>query len=337
MRLGKFVGTGILALILLALSVQADSGLVRGGAGIAQGDADDRYINEDGSGDSPTGTHSYALATLIAKAATADTHVVNRLFGDGRYARLAASNTFTSGVFTFSNPLTINFNAATTFDGLGFIMTMNATSWDFRGSLFAPFIINATTGPEAVNRDTGDARWGQLAAANTFTKANTFEGNMTIGNAAVDTVTVDSGTWTFTNPLTVNFDAATLFDATGFTLTFKANIVDFTTVATGVQVPNPACGTCALNSQTGDARYVAQTSIKSGTVPGATFAGNPKIFTATFGTAFPDTNYAVTITAEDNRTFTFQTKLAGSFVMNSNANLALVGDVDWTATAHNDP
>lgn len=78
-------------------------------------------------------------------------------------------------------------------------------------------------------------------------------------------------------------------------------------------------------------------TIKSGTVPGATFVGNPKIFTVTFGTAFLDTNYSVTITAEDNRTFTFQTKLAASFVMNSNANLALVGDVDWTATAHNDP
>lgn len=96
----------------------------------------------------------------------------------------------------------------------------------------------------------------------------------------------------------------------------------------------------ALNRHNGtgfDAVSVNVPTIKSGTVAGPSFAGNPKIFTVTFGTAFPDTNYAVTITAEDNRTFTFQTKLAASFVMNSNANLALVGDVDWTATAHNDP
>lgn len=76
---------------------------------------------------------------------------------------------------------------------------------------------------------------------------------------------------------------------------------------------------------------------KSGTVAGGSFAGNPKVFTVTFGTAFPDTNYAVSIDGEDNRTLTFQTKLAGSFVINTNANLAIAGTVDWTATAHNDP
>ncbi len=102
-------------------------------------------------------------------------------------------------------------------------------------------------------------------------------------------------------------------------------------------IPDAATATEAMNRQTSDARYLGVGSSKAGTVAGGSFAGNPKIFTVTFGTAFPDTNYAVTITAEDNRTFTFQTKLAASFVMNSNANLALVGDVDWTATAHNDP
>jgi hypothetical protein len=78
-------------------------------------------------------------------------------------------------------------------------------------------------------------------------------------------------------------------------------------------------------------------TIKSGTVSGASFAGNPKIFTVTFGTAFPDTNYSVSVISEESRSWTFQSKLAGSFVMNSNANLALTLNVDWTATAHYDP
>jgi hypothetical protein len=83
--------------------------------------------------------------------------------------------------------------------------------------------------------------------------------------------------------------------------------------------------------------WITATAVKSGTVAGGSFAGNPKIYTATFGTAFPDTNYAVAVTGGDDRSYTFQTKLAGSFVINTNANLAITGDVDWMATAHFDP
>lgn len=83
--------------------------------------------------------------------------------------------------------------------------------------------------------------------------------------------------------------------------------------------------------------WVTAIVVKSGTVAGGSFAGNPKIFTVTFGTAFPDANYALNIEGEDNRSFTFQTKQAASFVINANANLALTADVDWTATAHIDP
>ena len=276
---------------------------------------------------------------------------------DGRYARLAAANIFTkantfegditigdavgdvvtvnAGTFTFVNPLTYDYDATTTFDGLGFTMFMNAKSWDFRASSFAPFIINATTGPEAVNRNTGDVRWPQLAAANTFTKANTFDGNLIFGKLVGNTITYNAGTHTYTNPLLIDYNGFTTFDANLNVMTFLGLSWDFT--GTVIHVADPASVFEAVNLQFGDARYVAQTSVKSGTVAGASFAGNPKIFTVTFGTAFPDTNYSVSVISVESRTWTFQSKLAGSFVMNSNANLALTADVDWIATAHNDP
>ena len=200
------------------------------------------------------------------------------------------------------------------------------------------------------------------------------QGNTEIGDAVGDTLAIKAGTITHPNATTINYDATTIFDALGQSFSFKgvwtligdtgvvvdpAGDVDtdlITVASTGtpklsyddggpddfvfseqVVVPDAGIATHAINRQTGDARYHALASVKSGTVAGATFAGNPKVFTVTFNTAFPDTNYAVSIEGEDNRNWTFQTKLAGSFVMNANANLALVGDVDWAAIAHNDP
>lgn len=71
---------------------------------------------------------------------------------------------------------------------------------------------------------------------------------------------------------------------------------------------------------------------KSGTVSGSTFAGDPKKATVTFATAFSSANYSITFTSDTNRTFTWESKLAGSFVINSNSNTAFSdGNVDWVA------
>lgn len=74
--------------------------------------------------------------------------------------------------------------------------------------------------------------------------------------------------------------------------------------------------------------------IKSGTVTGATFVGAPRIATVTFSTAFPNTNYSILIMGANSRAWSFQTKLAGSFVINSNANGALAGEVTWTCISY---
>lgn len=70
---------------------------------------------------------------------------------------------------------------------------------------------------------------------------------------------------------------------------------------------------------------------KSGLITAGTFTGNPKKATVTFSVAFPNTNYSIAITGADGRTWTYESKLAGSFVINANANTALTGEVSWTA------
>jgi hypothetical protein len=73
---------------------------------------------------------------------------------------------------------------------------------------------------------------------------------------------------------------------------------------------------------------------KAGSVANSSFTGNPKKATVTFSTAFSNTNYAITVTGEDSRTWTIESKVAGSFVINANANTALAGTTYWIATAY---
>jgi uncharacterized coiled-coil protein SlyX len=73
---------------------------------------------------------------------------------------------------------------------------------------------------------------------------------------------------------------------------------------------------------------------KAGSVANTSFTGNPKKTTITFAGAFVDTNYAITITGEDARSWTIESKLAGSFVINANSNTGLSGTTYWIATAY---
>jgi len=79
------------------------------------------------------------------------------------------------------------------------------------------------------------------------------------------------------------------------------------------------------------ATEAADLKIKSGTISAGTFAGHPKTATVTFATAFASAAYAFTITGADGRSWKWQTKAAGSIVINSQANTALTGNVDWMA------
>jgi len=72
-------------------------------------------------------------------------------------------------------------------------------------------------------------------------------------------------------------------------------------------------------------------TIKSGDAS-ATFAGNPLTASVVFGTTFPDNSYAITVTGEDARSWTIQSKSATGFTINSNSSVALSGATYWIAT-----
>lgn len=70
------------------------------------------------------------------------------------------------------------------------------------------------------------------------------------------------------------------------------------------------------------------------------FSGNPKKATVDFVTdygfsAFADANYSVSVIGvSDGRIWSVESVVAGSFVINSNSNSAISGNVLWIATQH---
>ena len=87
-------------------------------------------------------------------------------------------------------------------------------------------------------------------------------------------------------------------------------------------------------SATDKSRIDALLLTKSGVVGAGLFAGNPKKATITFATAFPNEDYSISIVGGDNRSWSYESKTAGGFVINAGANQALTQPVLWIAVQY---
>lgn len=72
---------------------------------------------------------------------------------------------------------------------------------------------------------------------------------------------------------------------------------------------------------------------KAGSVDNTSFIGTPRKATVTFSTPFSNNNYAISVTGEDARSWTIESKVSGSFIINTNSNTTLTGTTFWIATA----
>jgi len=168
-----------------------------------------------------------------------------------------------------------------------------------------------------------------------------------IGAALVDSTTIDftyndAGNTitavvlqtglTFGTPVTLNPDVAN----TSGSLTTLARADHIHNIPTANVVSVGSANAQGSSTSFARADHVHQgigtgLKIKAGTVTAGSFAGSPKKATITFGTAFPSAIYAINITGADNRNWTWESKTAGSFVINTNANTVLTLNVDWSA------
>jgi hypothetical protein len=78
--------------------------------------------------------------------------------------------------------------------------------------------------------------------------------------------------------------------------------------------------------------------IKSGKLLNSDFTGTPKKASVVFASPFSDTNYSVSFSGTDGRIFTIDTdsQTVDGFIVNTNADLALVNNVLWIATQNGD-
>ena len=76
---------------------------------------------------------------------------------------------------------------------------------------------------------------------------------------------------------------------------------------------------------------------KASAVTNTLFAlsGGEYKYTVTFPAAFSNTNYSIQLTGQDERDWTYESKLAGSFIINSHSSVALTGSTDWFCIAYN--
>lgn len=140
---------------------------------------------------------------------------------------------------------------------------------------------------------------------------NTFNGSEAL--SLYDTGQIKSITW----------NTRQLFDGAG---NQAINYSDLTT-SNGVRV-------YGTSSYALTASYVNGMITKNNAVAGGTFAGNPKKATVTFSTPFPNVSYSIVVTGEDARSWTIESKVSGSFVINSNSNTALANSVYWQAISY---
>lgn len=75
--------------------------------------------------------------------------------------------------------------------------------------------------------------------------------------------------------------------------------------------------------------YVPSPLPKGGTIAALSFTGSPRKATVTFAVPYPSTNYNITVTGEDGRSWKYENKTVNGFTINTQANAALTGEVSW--------
>ena len=82
----------------------------------------------------------------------------------------------------------------------------------------------------------------------------------------------------------------------------------------------------------GTGTVTSSTTAKSGIVSNSTWTGTPLNYQVIFTSAFPNTNYSVTVTGGDARVWTVESVTINGFIINSNSNTGLLYPTYWIAT-----
>ena len=106
-------------------------------------------------------------------------------------------------------------------------------------------------------------------------------------------------------------------------------------VAGGNVVGTVASSTSASHALVADVAlaYAEHPHYKAGKVEGASFGGSPQTYTVEFVTPFTNDDYAPSVVGGNNRGFTCESVVSGSFIISTNSAQVLDEPVYWTAIA----
>lgn len=110
-----------------------------------------------------------------------------------------------------------------------------------------------------------------------------------------------------------------------------SGVLSFEAIKTGF---NKDFGTIAGTVSEGDHTHGVVISSKAGSIAGSSFfiVSGKMVYDVIFSTAFPDTEYAISIVSTAQRTWTYENKASTGFRINANSNSPLTGDdVSWQA------
>jgi uncharacterized delta-60 repeat protein len=186
---------------------------------------------------------------------------------------------------------------------------------------------NTTTGAVSiVNTDKGSSQnifknikingTTQFSAGSNSSDLNFSGVNITITSAATNTLLFSAST------SSSSFTGGTVAGATTFTNGLSANTISATTI-TGNTIFSGSSDISTLFTPLSNYRASGATF--------SSFTGTPLSLQVTFSSNFADTNYAVIITGQDERSFYITNKLVSGFTINTGSNTALTGNVDWIA------
>lgn len=225
--------------------------------------------------------------------------------------------TFHGGTWNILNLLTANFSGDYVLEVGANTMTINAVTGALEVN--APSVFDGTFEVKGTNGIEFSPGPGVDA---------TFLAPQIVGSPTLGWVDV-SKSWKFVSPLIVN-NPITVSEVVAPATPSAGEFVVYATSANKIFGKNDAGTEFDLTAGDG-------ITIKSGAEAAGSFTGNPRVATITFATAFADANYSVSVINTDARTWTIDSQVAASFVINTNASQALTAAVSWIAIAHNDP
>ncbi len=211
-------------------------------------------------------------------------------------------------------------------------VSSNITAQSFTGSLF------------------GTSSWAQNSLTASYIAGVTTGASYTLAQ------TTPSATWTLDHNLNNSYPVITVYDNSGFVLipsSIQSTSVNQTVITFSYSASGYATAVVegVLNDSSSYAQNATSASYaltasyvlsgggsglktKAGSAENSSFAGTPLVSIITFNSSFDNNDYAITVTGEDARSWTIETKSASGFTLNSNSSVALAGTTYWIATAY---